>query len=332
MWFLLVIIQVFWLFFQLSFIFADHYLDTLNSVDIAKRFKLHCPLNANEVALPILPTGLWSELSEYRATAILWWQNWIDETLLVRMPIVGTHHSATYTINNVISLFAKTQRYSLTEQLNRGVRAFDIRLKLRSDGKLYAYHDFVDLNVSWRKLWNSIESWMKAFPREGILMLIRDENYKDHWEIAKKALAEVASDRFIRNNDQFDLTQTLRLKDLRGKVFLLNQNEKYTLPWGDNRNFVIGRVNVSDRYEVKNVDEKVQICKKFYADIPTIGGEEGDRPRVGYLNILYTSVANKNPFSSLRSLSDQINEAFQKHLRDANEPVKGCIIMMDWFV
>lgn len=331
MWFVLVIIQAFWLFFQLCFIYADHYLDNLNSVDVAKRFKLHCPMNANDVALPILPAGLWSELNDFRARAIHWWQNWIDETLLVRMPIMGTHHSATYTINNVISLFAKTQRHTLTEQLNRGVRAFDIRLKLKG-GQLYAFHDFIDLNVSWQKLWNSIESWLKVFPREGLLMLIRDENYKDHPGIAQKALEEANSNRFLLNNDQFDLTQTLRLRDLRGKVFLLNQNEKYTLPWGDNRNFTIGRVNVSDRYDVKSVEEKLDICKKFYKEVPTIGGETGEKPRVGYLNILYTSVTNKNPLTSVQNLAGRINEAFQTHLRGTNEPVKGCVIMMDWFV
>jgi hypothetical protein len=347
MWLVLVVIQLFWLIFQLAYIYSDHYLDTLCSVDLARHFELPQQYYAPRVAWPIMAVGLWRDLKPFDRTAAHWWQNWTDDTLLVRMPIFGTHQSATYTINNVISLFAKSQKHAVIEQLNRGVRALDVRLKLnKRDGKLYAFHDFVDLNMSWAKLWNGIESWLRSFPREGLLLFIRDEDYKDHYGVTEKALLEVDSairaKRFVLNNDEFDLTDNLRVGDLRGKVFLVNHASSRSLPWADNRNFVIGRVNVSDRYEMADRQEKLGICCDFYKDIPVIGGKAlvtlaaaangmPDAARVGYLNVLYTSLANKSPLSSIQRIADQLNSEFFKWLDNNEQPVKGCVIMMDWF-
>lgn len=317
-WLLVVAVQLVWLVLLLAFIYCSHYLDHLSPVDLAALYRLERRLDEQHA-----PTR-WSDLSPQERRAVHWWQNWTDETRLSRLPVLGTHHSATYSVNNVLSLFAKTQKHTLVEQMNRGVRCLDIRLKCVAGNGLRAYHDIVDLNLTWRRLWMSIEGWLRAYPTEGLLMFIRDETYRNHYLVAKQALDELdeATRRrfFVLNDEQFRLAGSLTVGQLRGRVLLVNQNERFALPWADNREFVVGRVRVHDIYDPsQGVSGKVAQSKKFYESAMV-----GD----GLLNVLFTSLANHNPLTSVQLVAGRINSEFWSWLND--QPVKGCVIMSDW--
>lgn len=351
MLFILLMIQFIWLVMQFIYLYSEHYIDRLSVVNLRELYRLPNKFGPDT----ILPTDLnWSNVIDNNddndrfVKAIHWWQNWTDTTPIVNLPIRGTHHSPTYTINNVIGLFAKTQKYTLLQQLNRGIRLFDIRLKLNEKtGKLWAYHDFVDLNLSWAKIWRTFHAWLQDFPHEGILLLIRDENYRNHGEIARRAVQEldetVRKQRIVWNNNDFTATETLTVEQLRGKMFLVNQNGENALSWADNRNFVVGNVRVGDQYEVENAEQKVTVCVRFYSSIGNNDVVDADtdnnanqtdivtgRKTQGYLNILFTSIANKNPFTSIQNIASRVNQEFVAILQLRKLPIYGCALVQDW--
>lgn len=326
LWYVVVAVQLIWLAIQLTYIYANHYVDTLRHVDLAQLNSLP----PNTTAARSLD---WSQVTD----SWFWWQNWPDDTPLTAMPIRGSHHSATYTINNVLSLFAKTQRYTLVEQLNRGVRALDVRLK--ADGT--AYHDFVDLNMSWRRLWSEINSWLLAYPREGLLLTIRDEAYRDHYGVARDAIAAAKPNNtlLMLNDRSFERAATLTVGELRGRIFLWNVNDRTSMPWSDDRQFTVGSIRVDDRYSLATVAEKLDVCKRFYEGLPaTVMARERKPPTVRdptsgercYLNVLFSSMANANVFRSIQSQANEVNGKFHDWLVESRQPIRGCVFMQDW--
>ena len=76
-----------------------------------------------------------------------WMKDIPDETKISEMTIPGTHDSC--------ALFgiccARTQTWTLVEQMKAGIRYFDIRLR-RINDTLRAYHAFVDQKETFDKI------------------------------------------------------------------------------------------------------------------------------------------------------------------------------------
>lgn len=313
---LLIAVQLFWLAFQLCYLYSTHYVDGLTCVNLTRLRST--PLNLNS-------TSSWADLSEAQLQGILWWQNWSNDTAIGRLPIRGSHQSVTFTVNNLFSFFAKTQKLSLIEQLNSGVRALDIRLKFAAEtNQLHAYHDLVDLNMSWTRIWTSIVSWLESFPSEGLLLTIRDETYNNHYAVATAAFAQI--DRRTRerlivlNNRQF--RRRLTVGELRGRIFVWNINERAAMPWADDREFHVGGITVSDRYSISDIGEKLKSCQRFYDKLAVHHHNQ--------LNVLFTSMANANVFRSIQGQALEFNAKFRDWLISSGQPIRGCVFMDDW--
>lgn len=334
-WLIAVIFQLFWLAFLLVCLYNEHYIDRMRSIDVKRLYTLPSQLSATTLHSKENDLSKWSQFFGTELKARFWWQNWTDDSLLGLVPISGTHHSCTYTINNVLSLFAKTQRYSLLEQLNRGVRCLDLRLK-KVNGQLWAFHDFVDLNLNWSRIWRTISGWLETYPKEGLVMMIRDENYKKHHEIAMEAISAADPKKFVLNNDEFTRGSELTIGNLRGKVFVFNHSEQRSIPWADNRNFIVGSTRVTDRYDFSDsIEEKLKILQEFYLHTPTrtngdkdsaIGAHDHDV----YFNVMFTSRANNSPLSSIQNTASVVNSEFLNWLQKTAQQMKGCVIMADW--
>lgn len=339
-WWIVLTVQLTWLLLQLAFVYQTHYIDQLQPVKLSELFRLR----DKTLLRPSDRRLCWTNLIDQGdSKRVLWWQNWHDDTLLRDLPVLGTHQSASYTINNVFSLFAKTQRYTIIEQLNRGVRALDIRLKLGkrrasdTDAELYAFHDFVDLNLSWRKICSEIEAWLKVFQQEGLLLMIRDENYRNHAKIIGRACDSMSDElrgRLVLNNKDFTYATALTVGDLRGRVLLLNYNGESSLPWGDNREFRNGGFSVSDVYDNKgDIRQKILLCQEFYRKIkPSAGNTDvnDSASTASFMRILFTSRVNRDVFRSIRLDADLINRAIREWMYDERLTVLGCVMMQDW--
>lgn len=83
---------------------------------------------------------------------------------IFQLSIPGTHHSATYSVcpaswsNIVCRRNAQCQSLSILEQLRAGVRSFDVRVRLGSDGVIRASHSMrVSASLRLEHLFASLE-------------------------------------------------------------------------------------------------------------------------------------------------------------------------------
>ena len=99
-----------------------------------------------------------------------WMKDIPDETKISEMTIPGTHDSC--------ALFgiccARTQTWTLVEQMKAGIRYFDIRLR-RINETLRAYHAFVDQKETFDKLLVYAFDFLEKNPTETIMMEICSE-------------------------------------------------------------------------------------------------------------------------------------------------------------
>ena len=99
-----------------------------------------------------------------------WMKEIPDDTKFSQMTIPGTHDSC--------SLFgiccARTQTWSLVEQMRAGIRYFDIRLR-RIDDTLRAYHGFVDQKETFDHILAYAMDFLEKNPSETIILEIISE-------------------------------------------------------------------------------------------------------------------------------------------------------------
>ncbi len=167
--------------------------------------------------------------------------NWMsflsDDKYISNLTIPGTHDSGAYVIdvNKSPNNRYVTQTMTFKEQLNQGVRSFDLRLRQSNSGNLSG--DSISVNSSTkfnptfkRDVLEVMKSFLKNNPREALLMFIQAEQEKNNIKLAQEL------NKIINSNEYkhlFYLKNNLpKLKDARGKVLLFVNNEikKYGAP------------------------------------------------------------------------------------------------------
>ena len=120
--------------------------------------------------------------------------NWMgavkDDTLLTDMDIPGTHDAATMR-TNYLRIFAQCQLLSIRDQLNAGVRYFDIRLGVDTfdiktlnlvHGMLTTCEDENGDRLRWNKVKGWIEDFLNNNPTETVILQIKADESIDRVE------------------------------------------------------------------------------------------------------------------------------------------------------
>ena len=189
--------------------------------------------------------------------------NWMStipgNTWLHGLSIPGAHDAATSSVTSVFEQSARCQSKTIKEQLEEGVRAFDIRVpyiglsKAPTTGTVTIYHGIVDTKVLFKDAMDYLVSYVKNNPTETIIVIVNKENsqgikiptgnqkldysedangcawqksirdYVDGTYTAQSTVdASITGSRagyFITNVDQ-----PLRLNNCRGKILFLTRN------------------------------------------------------------------------------------------------------------
>jgi len=145
------------------------------------------------------------------------WMNSIpDSTKLTQMTIPGTHNSCA--LHGICC--ARTQTWSLPEQMNAGLRYFDIRLRLYNN-TLRAFHDFVDQIDTFDIILNYALNFLEQNPSESIIMQIVKE-YKV--ENCSKSMQEMYDEYTKDIKDKivdFKKKDEIKIGDIRGKILMV---------------------------------------------------------------------------------------------------------------
>ena len=159
-----------------------------------------------------------------------WMKEIPDSTKLSEMTIPGTHNSC--------ALFgiccARTQTWSLVEQMRAGIRFFDIRLR-RIDNTLRAYHGFVDQKETFDKILIYAFDFLEKNPSETIIMeIISEYTMKNCTKSFKELYTEYTE--IYQNKIVTYKKEDITLGEIRGKLLAIEIFEKST---SRIRNFLI---------------------------------------------------------------------------------------------
>ena len=113
-----------------------------------------------------------------------WMAGLADDTPLGAITIPGTHDSgarfggAAPVVDFVTALWVQAQNWTLTQQLNAGVRFLDVRPHAEPDGTLRIHHMFVDEQLSLTDVLRECVAFLAANPTEALLMRVQQEASK----------------------------------------------------------------------------------------------------------------------------------------------------------
>ena len=148
-------------------------------------------------------------------------QSWMsaldDELLLSAITIPGTHDSAAYTVSWP---FVATQKMSMVEQLDAGIRYLDFRCGVRNN-IVEMVHGEAYLGLTLAKVLHDMYKWLAAYPSEALVVQIKQDrkDQKSNVEFAHAIFTVIAQ----RSELWRTANTTPCIGDLRGRIQLFRR-------------------------------------------------------------------------------------------------------------
>ena len=249
--------------------------------------------------------------------------NWMsaipDDALLNSVAIPGTHNSGAAKD----FVYSQCQTLSIAEQLQVGVRFFDIRL-VRDNGVLRVYHGVIDQEVSFDEVLTACYAFLEENPFEALIMCIKEE------EDAKGTNA--AFDTMVKETISADADKWYTaigiptMAQVRGKIVLMrrystsgNYGVNASSGWSDNTTFRLSTgtlvLSVQDHYQVDGVDQK---WKDVEAMFKTMQYKKG----IYYLNFTSGYVPGLFSLPDITAISNGINPKLIEYLKTSPDFVQ----------
>lgn len=259
-----------------------------------------------------------------------WMSLYPDNYPLIKLFVPGTHDTEAVRLNAFQAL-AQCQETHLADQLEKGVRAVDIRLYVAHDRKLWVCHG--SLTYTWIEFEEGVLKvmidFLRAHPTETIFFMVKDDrNQGADW--VRKILGYIGSQQYYPAFVT-DLTPRTTLGEVRGKLVLLSRNTLTGLHggginfqgWGDNANHTVAMTSYKtgathllwsqDVYKDVTPTEKADYVKQTLQ-------ESIDRYYKGIWTINYSSLSG-NPGNN----AAEINPLLVEYLKSARTPFYGLL-------
>lgn len=195
-----------------------------------------------------------------------WMKNIDDSTSITTLSIPGSHDSGA--LHSIGDLSGKCQDLSILNQINAGVRFFDIRLSQRNN-ELKVVHGIVDQDLNFSQILNDFSTFLKENPSEGLIISIKKESDSVNTTASfDESLKNALSSYSLIWDTSGKIPENLG--KLRGKIFLISRYENNSIGldaydrWQDpdssstTNTFTIetSNLHVQDFYMVKNIEDK----------------------------------------------------------------------------
>ncbi|MHA3802065.1 hypothetical protein [Mycoplasma sp. VS30B] len=259
-----------------------------------------------------------------------WMKDVNDEKTLFQLSLPGTHDSGMYSGKGnwwnitLARQYAKTQSMNWQEQMNAGIRAFDIRSYYNMD----IYHGIVQSQSTVKSALLEMVKFLKENPSEFVFLRIKDENFDVHnsWNQmqAAKNYLEILSDPeiyphlFNKIGQEYNHipASAFKLKNLRGKIVIANfwhnaiqskmlqiegQYKADTWSGGFDYWSAINKSTQNDNYD-SGWDEKIEQSKEFIKKTNSLPFDNNHL----YLN--FFSVANGRPGWSAEYIDPKMHQ------------------------
>ena len=198
-----------------------------------------------------------------------WMQDIEDNRLVCKMSIPGTHDTGAYTGN----AWVKTQDKNIEQQLNSGIRFFDIRL-VHQNGVLKLCHGSHIFDTTFvGDVLKTTAEFLKEHPSETVIMTIKRDHDLDNDGATKYRMAltkALEGDRNLTSYMVKSFKPDFTLGDLRGKMLIISRDGWIMTPsgniprWSDNASFTSSiestngsstTIHVEDHYKSSSRDK-----------------------------------------------------------------------------
>jgi len=211
-----------------------------------------------------------------------WMRAVADDTPLGALSIPGTHDSGAR-IRQEFN-FSRCQEWDFKQQLERGIRFFDIRI----NGNLEINHAGWYQHENLGQVISIFEQFLRKNPSEAVIMSIKqeDSNSPDFASVVEKVIQQ--------NPQLWHLDSRIpMMHQARGKIILFRRYPGSMLgipmaDWPDNTTFTSGQVSVQDRYHLGSLSAE-QISEKWQTARELIEQAKHSKDNRLYVNFLSAS-------------------------------------------
>lgn len=282
-------------------------------------------------------------ITVFQPVVVEWMKDLPDELMVSEIAMPGTHDTGTGTLKSGEEGFAKCQNFVFKDQLDFGIRYFDLRV----NGNLRIMHGSYDCNTNLDQYFQWSIDFLKAHPSETILMQITDLD--GGMPAALKRMMEQHPE---FNEYSYRGTQVPKLRDARGKIVFIR---RFTKPddsdWGIDVKSIWPE-NATNFYVV-NSDGVKFLIEDYYMKYSEWVHETGNKRRIflqalkmantntypDCLSLLFTSVAMGNlhtpwdyAWDSDPSMGDVVKDAVVDLRNSQADPIRsGFVIIMDYY-
>ena len=253
-----------------------------------------------------------------------WMQDIEDNRLVCKMSIPGTHDTGAYTGNG----WVKTQDKNIEQQLNSGIRFFDIRL-VHQNGVLKLCHGSYIFDVTFvGDVLKTTAEFLKEHPSETVIMTIKRDHDLDKGDATKYRMAltkALEGDRNLTSYMVKSFRPDFTLGDLRGKMLIISRDGWITTPsgkvtsWPDNASFTSSiestnrsstAIHVEDHYKSRASDKVSYVAQNVRKAQATFNTPKND------WFITFTSSTGAIGWAQPQTTTNQID-------RDVNNILRG---------
>lgn len=253
-----------------------------------------------------------------------WMSSLDDETKINEIYIPGTHDSGA--LYSFLGVSGKCQSYGITDQLNMGVRFFDIRLQLRNN-QLMVVHSFVDQKLTFESVLKTINEFLSAHSSELVIMSIKQDADTENSNIAFESAVEQMLNAHIGEIISKEAQIPSTLGEARGKVHIVSRyaNASIGIPayngWRDSTSFELGELYVQDYYAIESVERKM-------SNLSSAFDKAKDKNYALVLNFTSCYLQKKFPPAHAPTAAKLINPQLMELLK--NNQTAPCIFICDF--
>lgn len=260
--------------------------------------------------------------------------NWMsrisDDISICDLLIPGTHDTMTASCNQ---RYYKTQSLSLEEQLQCGVRFFDMRIRREMIAAHREWHSDITMN----EIMSTLKNFLEKYPSEVIIMRVQNANelkddYPDYGTALKNELIKFISLFYKWDNRAITFP---KLGLVRGKIIALEcspieykfyeiNNIIWAQTWHDNK-----FIELQDLWDGPSIEDKKQAIKNnlsakisdklFLNHISATNGDLGyPDSYANLLNPYFISLCNEIKCKNGVQIMDFIDENLSKQCVDSN--------------
>jgi len=258
-----------------------------------------------------------------------WMASLPDTLTLAALTIPGTHDSGA--IHEPATGIAKTQTLTFAEQLDAGVRYFDVRCR-NFDDQFLIYHGSIDQDQTFDDVLAAMYAFLDAHPHEVLIVSVKEELAAQGATLTFEQLFDQYA---ARDPERWDLDDAVpALGDVRGKLVLLRRFDATAsvgiaaapAVWTDNATFDIAGppvLHVEDNYIV--TDDALK-----WTAITSLFGEATSLNDPAALYLAYTSGYQMiSGLPNIPSVSDTIDAMLDSYFAAA-APARYGVVVMDF--